>query len=104
MTRKLNRAFITNLIDGNLKECLSYVKNDNTLNLEIREEYINIYYRGGSILKIEKNSTYNFIFNYGYLKNPCQNNSSSQKDLKKIIELKDWQAYFPKAKHTIYLR
>ena len=31
------------------------VKKDHTLCLEIRENYINIYYRGGCLLKLEEN-------------------------------------------------
>jgi len=59
--RKLDRDFIKDLLGGQLKELLNYIKLDNTLDLEIRENYINIYYLGGNILKVTKiNGSYNF--------------------------------------------
>jgi len=53
--RGLSPKFITDLNEGILKEILYLMKGDNTLDLEIRENYINIYYRGGNILKLKEN-------------------------------------------------
>ena len=36
---------------------LDRVKKDDTLALEIRNEYFNIYYRGGSLAKVERRAT-----------------------------------------------
>lgn len=52
--RKLSNEFINDLIYGKLKNFLSSVKEDDTLSLEIRDNYINIYYRGGNIFKIKQ--------------------------------------------------
>lgn len=53
--RKLNDAFMSSLLTGNLSILLNKVKSDDTLCLAIRENYINIYYRGGNILRVIQN-------------------------------------------------
>ena len=45
MARLLDKDFFKDLLDGDLENCLDYVRTDDTLDLEIRENYINIYYR-----------------------------------------------------------
>lgn len=99
MSRELNDAFINDLLKGTLKELLDYVKRDNTLDLQIREDYINIYYQGGNVLKVsEKVGKYLFVFDENYLK-ACP--------FIKIVTLegyqktKDWNAYFPLAKQAM---
>ncbi len=69
MKRLLSKSFITDLISGKLKEILVYVQRDNTLDIEIRENNVNIYYRGGNVLRIiEKGiSFYEFEFDKNYL-------------------------------------
>jgi hypothetical protein len=54
---------------GILKPILKRVQADNTLDLEIWEGYINIYYRGGNILWINeliKGQGFEFKFNSNY--------------------------------------
>lgn len=66
--RGLSRTFISTLKSGHLQSVLNLVKDDFTLCLEIRENYINIYYRGGNILKIEqKGDSFNASFDRRYL-------------------------------------
>ncbi len=52
--RKLNDDFISDLETGSLSKLLKTVKADDTLCLEIRENYINVYYRGGNLLTVTK--------------------------------------------------
>jgi hypothetical protein len=54
--RKLSPKFMIDLVDpaGVLHSILTRVKNDHTLMLAIRENYINIYYRGGNILNLKE--------------------------------------------------
>jgi hypothetical protein len=52
--RGLTKNFIDQLKSGLLYPILGVVKLDSTLCLEIRESYINIYYRGGNIIRIEE--------------------------------------------------
>lgn len=54
--RKLSVKFMGDFLnsDGVLHPILTRVKKDHTLMLAIRENYINIYYRGGNILNIKE--------------------------------------------------
>jgi len=66
--RGLSEDFLNELEKGLLSPILDLVKIDATLCLEIRENYINIYYRGGNILRIEKtNECYVTSFDRKYL-------------------------------------
>ena len=60
--RKLSGQFMRDLVDskGVLQPILTRVKVDSTLMLAIRENYINIYYRGGNILKIKEHNKSNY--------------------------------------------
>jgi hypothetical protein len=90
MARLLSDKFMNDLLLGELKELLDFVKKDNSLDLEIREDSINIYYRGGSALKVErKKSKYEYDFNVEYLvpKRPSPN-------ITELLEKKNWFDYF----------
>jgi hypothetical protein len=50
--RGLSNKFINDLKIGILNPFLIAVMDDDKLNLEIRNNYINIYYRGGNLLRI----------------------------------------------------
>jgi hypothetical protein len=54
--RRLSDTFMADLAnsDGILNPILERVKNDHTLMLAIRDNYINIYYRGGNILNAKQ--------------------------------------------------
>lgn len=54
--RALSETFMRDLLadDGVLHPLLERIRQDDTLMLAIREDYINIYYRGGNILKVGK--------------------------------------------------
>jgi len=49
---KLSPTFLNCLKSDFLSEITEYVKDDHDLNLEIRDSYINIYYKGNSLLKL----------------------------------------------------
>ena len=52
-----------NDLDPGINRFLEVVKKDATLCLEIRENYINIYYRGGNLVRIqEKNGIFSAFF------------------------------------------
>ena len=65
--RKLSDAFILKL-NGNLKPLMDYVLQDKELDLQIRDNYINVYYQGGNILKINPRS---FDFDKFYFYTDC---------------------------------
>lgn len=70
--RALSQPFIDDLLnpDGLLHPILERVKQDHTLMLSIRKDYINIYYRGGNILRIkeQRNGSYSSFFDNEYNK------------------------------------
>jgi hypothetical protein len=68
--RKLSQDFKNDLTGGQLKGFLDAVIDDTTLSLGIRDEYVNIYYRGGSLFKItpDKNGSYCICFDKKYMK------------------------------------
>jgi len=69
------------LKEGKLKSFLDFVQNDHTLDLEIRDNYINIYYRGGNLVKIEqdKNGEYNTSFEENYFDENVKKNKEGKK-------------------------
>ncbi len=71
--RKLSKEFMTDLKTGILSALLERVKLDDTLMLAIRDEYINIYYRGGNLLKLERQGLeYHAFFDKEYNKSFCE--------------------------------
>lgn len=78
--RCLSAFFMDSLKSGVLGPILERVKNDDTLMLAIRKGYVNIYYRGGNILKIiEKGFGFDTFFDIKYDLSPDR---SKFKDLK----------------------
>lgn len=65
--RELSGSFMSDLKQGRLNKLLQIVQKDDTLCLEIRKNYINVYYRGGNILKVsEKSPGYSIEFDSDY--------------------------------------
>lgn len=66
--RKLSDDFLNDLRVGLLQPLLVRVKQDNTLMLAIRDGYINIYYRGGNIIRVKSksNGRYSLTFDLQY--------------------------------------
>lgn len=70
--RRLSTGFLQDLQTGLLAGLLARVKGDATLDLHIRKNYINVYYRGGCILKAQETGPgrYDFHFDVKYLNFP----------------------------------
>lgn len=73
MAEKINKHvlepdFLNDLLEGELKTLLERVKNDDTLCLELRGSFINIYYRGGTLYLIQAcgNHHYHILYNENY--------------------------------------
>jgi len=93
--RKLSGQFMRDLVNskGVLQPILTRVKVDSTLMLAIRENYINIYYRGGNILKIKEHNKSNYQASFdkqynksGLLIPDTPTEVSSQKDSKSWVD------------------
>ena len=65
--RKITTEMLDAFLYGELHSLLDAVKKDDTLDLELRGDSVNIYYRGGSLFKItEKKGKYTVFFNKKY--------------------------------------
>lgn len=110
--RTINDRFIQDLKEGELSFFLTQVKTNQELCLEVRNGYINIYYRGGNLLKItQKSKNYTFDFdtnyclnkhndtNYPLLKSLSKNNTKDYIDhfFLMLKEMDEWFLYHPKA-------
>jgi len=62
--RSISVIFVNDLKDGCLKPVLDRVRADATLFLAIRNGYINIYYRGGNLMKIVDNGDSKYIASF----------------------------------------
>ena len=89
-TRKISTRFQKDLSSKILKPILDYVHRDNSLTIEVRSNYINIYYRGGNILRIlEKNTGYNFEFDLRYIKQKYSDAREMISKLPKHVAVRD---------------
>ncbi len=77
--RHIDSRFIDDLLCGELAFFLGQVKNHrNELSLEVRNGYINIYYKGGNLLKItQKSKGYSFHFDAKYCKHKAHSDMST---------------------------
>jgi hypothetical protein len=98
MPRRLSNQFIADLKEGSLKPLLDRVKADPTLCLEIREGYINIYYRGGNLLRVSANpGGYEGFFDPKYAASN-QNARSVAESLCRSRNVEEWLNAFPTLK------
>lgn len=105
MERIISNDFVKDLEDGVLRNILKYVKSDTTLAMEIRKKCVNIYYRGGSLLKIREvgDGLYNAYFDKNYISSDnsksvlveCIPNIGSPSKVSKLID------YIPKIKQQM---
>lgn len=102
--KELSKDFMSDLQSpqGTLYPILDRVHHDQTLMLAIRNGYINIYYRGGNILKVSrnKNGSYEATFDVNY----CKSQSMKPLPLKTITTVEqsaEWVAAFPELKRVM---
>ena len=99
--RELSETFMHDLLnpEGILHPILSRIKRDQTLMLAIRDGFINIYYRGGSILRVTETNKgfYRAFFDERYNKSG-EVIPNIPTALKKQDDSKIWVDSFPKLK------
>jgi hypothetical protein len=106
-SRGLSSELMQALQNGILKPILDLVKRDDTLCLKIRNDGFNIYYRGGSILKLEnKKGLFYSNFDTAYFKTIQASrkeliSTSLPKLIKSISESKKWVELIPFLKQAM---
>jgi len=97
--RGLSPDFVDSLQNGVLNPVLERTKRDSTLDFQIRGNYVNVYYRGGNLLKIEKinlSDKFRFLFDKEYV-----SKSKNELDLPEKTDIQGWVEYIPKLKHVM---
>ena len=103
--RGLSDPFLQSLTSGSLLfPLLNIVKLDDTLCLEIRDNTVNIYYRGGNLLQIEyKSNQFSAFFDRNYL-DPAETFIPNLPEfLQSDEEVKLWLNTIPYLKHEMDL-
>lgn len=62
-----NVKFAKSLMNGHLRQMLLVINKDNDLDIQIRNDYMNIYYKGGNIAKVNSEKSVVFDKFYFYL-------------------------------------
>ncbi len=102
MPRGLSDEFMAALTGGVLTPLLDRVKADRTLCLEIREDYLNIYYRGGNLLKVSRMPDgYEAFFDTKYFAAPVP--SMPEAPLREAAHVAAWLAVLPILKQAMDL-
>ena len=102
--RGLTKHFIDQLKSGLLGQMLGLMRLDSTLCLEIRENYINIYYRGGNIIKIqEKHGLFKASFDRRYFDKDLNKVPDLASILNNTEDVETWIDAIPFLKHEMDL-
>ena len=84
--RMLGRGFMEDLKTGVLKDILDVVRQDQSLDFQIRNNRVHVYYRGGRILDLRPKSSsgYYACFDENY----CVLNKHTEEDIEKKVHLR----------------
>lgn len=97
----LSEHFMNDLLGGILEPLLLRVQNDTSLDMEIRGEYLNVYYRGGNILRVDNNgASYTAFFEPKYADCPLE---LPDERITTVQETKAWLDRIPVLKDTMDL-
>ena len=88
--------------DGKLKRLIDEVSNDNDLVLQIREDYFNVYYKGGNLLKVSSENSFQFDRNYYKCKSKYVTDVERKEKRKQVLEslkkTRDYKAFIVEMK------
>ena len=96
--RQLTESLFNELKSGQLRPLLEYVKNDDTLDMEFRRNYITIYYRGGEILTVKERRVGKYSWK-GLTKKYLLKGEKGY--IPKHTNVKEFGEYIPEAKHIM---
>ena len=107
MARGLTDQFMRDLKDGILHPILDRVLKDDTLDLQIRNNYVNVYYRGGNLMKITDPNptigTYKAYFNNKYFMGSSPAACLKTTIIKNQVDSDSWVKEFPILKQAMDL-
>jgi len=104
MPRGLSTPFLADLSTGLLEPLLRRVKADPTLCLQLREIYLNVYYRGGNLLRLEASPRgYVPTFAEKYFKRSTQSMVGLPGVIRTAADLASWLEDCPLRKNAIDL-
>lgn len=88
---------------GNLKGLIDEVRNDVDLVIQIREDYFNVYYKGGNLLKVKSGNSFEFDSNYfkGYpdfVDNDIKRKEKCKKTLEQLKNERNYHAFIESMK------
>lgn len=72
--------------NGKLKELIEEVRKDKDLVLQIREDYFNVYYKGGNLVKVTSENSFQFDRNYYKCKLEFDTDEKRKEERKKVLE------------------
>lgn len=102
--RGLSNPFMNDLKSGILLPFLELVREDESLSLEIREESVNIYFCGGSLIRIDrKPSGYEAFFDPKYLDPAKTRVPNLPTRLTGVVDVGVWMNAVPHLKHEMGL-
>jgi hypothetical protein len=104
--RGLSTTFLKDLKTGILQPLLHYVQSDHTLCLCIRDNYINLYYRGGNLFRLSavpKDQSYKGHFDTKYFKSAPKWLTSTlpSAQISTTANIIEWIHCFPSLKQAI---
>lgn len=97
----LNRETDNN--ESKLKGLIFEVKNDKDLVIQIREDYFNVYYKGGNLAKVASENSFQFDSNYFKPSiDSHEGRKNKRKELRqKLIKTRDYKAFIEKMKEAM---
>jgi hypothetical protein len=100
--RGLSDDFLKELQKGFLAPLHERVRKDPTLCMEVREDYVNIYYRGGNLLKVaQAPGGYSAAFDPNYFKGAAAPLAGLPSVIQSLTDVESWLAAFPQMKDAI---
>jgi hypothetical protein len=107
-----DKKFAESLMNGKLRQMLIVINNDKDLDVQIRKDYLNIYYQGGNIARVKSENSVEFDKFYFYLdRKTIPKKDLSQVEIKKLkshrvslvskFEAGNYEAYFVQAKEVM---